>query len=95
MAEKRSKSILSGLKNMLHRDTEKPSAPAPKSSASARKKPAAPAAEKAAPAKGSAKAQTAAAPASGTPAAQEPAPEAKDDKKRVKSQPWYRHRQRW
>ena len=97
MAEKRPKSILSGLKNMLHRDSEKPSEPAPKSSASARKKPAPAAqkAEKAAPAKESAKAQPPAAPAGGTPAAQEPAPEAKDDKKRVKSQPWYRHRQRW
>ena len=95
MAEKRPKSILSGLKNMLHRDSEKPSEPAPKSSASARKKPAPPAAEKAAPAKERPKAQPAAAPAGDTPAAQEPAPEAKDDKKKVKSQPWYRHRQRW
>ena len=96
MAEKRSKSILSGLKKMLHRDAEKPSEPASKKpSGPTRTKPAAPVAQKAAPAKESAKVEPAAAPASGTPAAQEPAPEAKDDKKKVKSQPWYRHRQRW
>ncbi len=83
MAEKRSKSILSGLKNMLHLDSGKSSKPAPKSSAPARKKAAAPAKERA-------KEQ----PPAATPADQKPAPEAKSEKK-VKDQPWYRHRQRW
>jgi hypothetical protein len=85
MAEK--KSILGGLKNMLHRDSGKTSKPAPKPSASARKK-------DAPPAKASAKEKPAPAPAAVAPAAQEPAPEAKSEKK-VKNQPWYRHRQRW
>ena len=87
MAEKRSKSILSGLKNMLHRDSEKPSEPAPKPSGPTRKKAAAPAKE-------SLKEQPAAAPSAGAQADQQPAPEAKSEKK-VKNQPWYRHRQRW
>ena len=90
MAEKRSKSILSGLKNMLHRDSGKSSEPAPKSSAPARKKPAAPVAAKPAPAKQSAKEQ----PSADVPGDQQPAPDAKTEKK-VKDQPWYRHRQRW
>ena len=84
MAEKRSKSILRGLKDMLHLDSEKPSKPVSKPAASARKKPQA--AER-----------------SATPPqdAKEPAPAAdpeaapKPDKKKVKNQPWYRHRQRW
>src|SRR5882672_2178832 len=69
MAEKRSKSILSGLKNMLHRDSAKSSEPAPKPSGSARKKAAASAKE-------SAKEQPAAAPSDQT-----SAPEAKSEKK--------------
>jgi hypothetical protein len=85
MAEKRPKSILSGLKNMLHRDSEKPSGPAPKSPAPARKKAAAPAKETS---------KAPAVPPADAPADQEPAPEAKSEKK-VKNQPWYRHRQRW
>jgi hypothetical protein len=82
MAEKRPKSILSGLKNMLHRDPEKPSAPASKAPGSTRKKAAASTKE------------GAKEPAAETPADQVPAPEAKSEKK-VKNQPWYRHRQRW
>jgi hypothetical protein len=85
MAEKRPKSILSGLKNVLHRGSEKPSEPAPKSPAPARKKAAAPAKESA---------KEPAAPPADTPADQKPSPEAKSEKK-VKNQPWYRHRQRW
>jgi len=85
MPEKRSKSILSNLKNMLHREPEKRSAPAPKQPAPARKKAAAPTAKKAAPE----------APPAEAPAAGEPAPDAKPDKKKVPNQPWYRHRQRW
>jgi hypothetical protein len=85
MAEKRPKSILSGLKNMLHRESEKPSEPAPKSPAPARKKAAAPAKETT---------KAPAVPPADAPAGQEPAPEAKPEKK-VKNQPWYRHRQRW
>lgn len=95
MAEKRPKSILSGLKNMLHRDSGKSPKPASKSSASARKKTAAPVAGKAAPAKEGAKEQRAAVPAGDAPPAQEHAPEAKDDNKKAQNQPWYRHRQRW
>ena len=90
MAEKRSKSILSGLKNMLHRDSEKPPESAPKSTARARKKPAAPVTEEPAPAKQSAEEQ----PSADVPADQQSAPDAKSDKK-VKTQPWYQHRQRW
>jgi hypothetical protein len=85
MAAKRPKSILSSLKNMLQREEEKPSAPAPKPSAPARRKSAAPAAEKRAPVP----------PPAETPAAQEAAPEAKSEKKKTQNQPWYRHRQRW
>lgn len=85
MAEKRPKSILSGLKNMLHRDSEKPSGPASKAPVSTRKKAAAPAKENL---------KEPAAPAADAPADQKAAPEAKADKK-VKNQPWYRHRQRW
>jgi hypothetical protein len=83
MAEKRPKSILSGLKNMLHRDTGKPAAPPPKG-----KKPKAVeerAAEKPKephPVAPSAEASDAAA-------------EPKAEKKTPKNQPWYRHRQRW
>ena len=92
MAEKkRSKSILSGLKNMLHRDEA--AKPAPKSAASTRKKDPAREPEKKAPAK-SAPAQPPAAPAE-APAAQEGAPQANAERKKVQSQPWYRHRQRW
>lgn len=89
MAEKRSKSILSGLKNILHRDADKPADPAPKKpSGSTRKKSAAPAAE--------AKEQRPAPPSVEPPAAaQETAAEPKPDKKKVPNQPWYRHRQRW
>jgi hypothetical protein len=84
MAKKPSKSILSGLKNMLHRGPEKPSPPAKKPSSPARKKPAEPTA--------AAKEQRPAAlPAPVEEAASGPASE----KKKVKNQPWYRHRQRW
>jgi hypothetical protein len=92
MAEKRPKSILSGLKNMLHLDSEKPSKPAPKPSAPTRKKPAAE--KRAAPAQ-PAKEQPSAAPATEAHAAGDAAAEAKDEKSKVKNQPWYRHRQRW
>jgi len=94
MAEK--KSILGGLKNMLHLDSAKPSKPAPKPAAAARKKAAAPVAEKAPPAKKKAKEQPDAAPSTDAPADQAPAPEAtSEEKKKLKNQPWYRHRQRW
>jgi len=85
MAEKRSKSILSGLTKMLHREPGKPSEPARKSSGSSRKKTAAPVAEKRPPA----------APPADAPADQPSAAEAKPEKKPVQPQPWYRHRQRW
>jgi len=83
MAEKRPKSILSSLKNMLHRDSEKPSAPAPKSSGSKRKREQAPAAEQRAPS------------SADPPVAQEAGPDAKPERKKTPNQPWYRHRQRW
>ncbi|HTQ74225.1 MAG TPA: hypothetical protein VMI74_08050 [Burkholderiales bacterium] len=92
MAEKRSKSILSGLKNMLHLDAEKPSKPAPKQAGSRRKKPAA--AERSAPHDVSAN-TGASAEAAAAPATPDPAAAAKPDKKKVQNQPWYRHRQRW
>ena len=92
MAEKRPKSILSGLKDMLHLDSEKDSKPAPKPAASARKKPAAE--RRAAPVQ-PAKEQPSAAPAAEAPAASDPAAEPKPEKSKVKNQPWYRHRQRW
>ena len=83
MAEKLSKSILGGLKKMLHRAPEKPSGPAPKkpsaSKEGARKRASSPPSADPAPDQG------------GTPEA----PEAKPDKKTPKNQPWYRHRQRW
>jgi hypothetical protein len=82
MAEKRPKSLLSGLKNMLHRDTAKPAAPPPKG-----KKPKAVeerAAEKQ-------KEPRPAAPPAEVPADAEP----KAETKSPKNQPWYRHRQRW
>jgi hypothetical protein len=88
MAEKRSKSILSGLKDMLHLDAErssKPSAP-PKKAASAERR--------AAPAR-KAKEPTPAAPAAEAPAAPDAGAETKPEKSKVKPQPWYRHRQRW
>ncbi len=84
MAEKRPKSILSGLKNMLHRDTGKPAAPPPKG-----KK--AKAVEERAAEKP--KEPHAAAPSAETPA--DAAAEPKTEKKSPKNQPWYRHRQRW
>jgi len=87
MAEKRSKSILSGLKDMLHMDSEKsakPSAPAKKAAAQKRAAPAP-----------KAKAPPPAAPAAEAPAAPESGAEPKDEKSKVKAQPWYRHRQRW
>jgi hypothetical protein len=93
MAEKRPKSILSGLKNMLHRDSEKPSAPAPKPSTAARKK--ATSTEKRAATARAAKEQSPAAPGAEPPAASEPAAETKPEKSKVQNQPWYRHRQRW
>jgi hypothetical protein len=84
MAEKRPKSLLSGLKNMLHRDTAKPAAPPPKG-----KKPKAVeerAAEKP-------KEPRPAAPSAEAPA--DAAAEPKAETKSPKNQPWYRHRQRW
>jgi len=87
MAEKRSKSILGGLKNMLHLDSEKPSKASSKSSAS-RKKP--PAAEKSATPAQKAKNEVA---DSAAPAA--PDPTAPKPDKKIQNQPWYRHRQRW
>jgi hypothetical protein len=88
MAEKRSKSILTGLKDMLHLDSEKsakPSAPAKK--AAAAQKHAAPAPK--------AKEPRPAAPAAEAPAAPDSGAEPKAEKSKVKAQPWYRHRQRW
>ena len=96
MAKKRSTSILGSLKKMLHRDPEKPSDPAPKKSpGSTRKKAAAPAAEKRAPSGQKAPEPPPEASPTQTDAAEGTAPEAKLDKKRIQSQPWYRHRQRW
>lgn len=88
MAEKRSKSILSGLKDMLHLDSEKsskPSAPAKKS---------APAQKRGAPAQ-KAKEPRTAAPSAEAPAGPDAGTETKPEKSSVKTQPWYRHRQRW
>jgi len=85
MADKRSKSILGGLKNILHLDSEKPSKPVPKPAASARKR--SQAAEKSATPPQNAKEQA--------PAAADPEAAPEPDKKKVQSQPWYRHRQRW
>jgi hypothetical protein len=84
MAEKRPKSLLSGLKNMLHRDTAKPAAAPPKS-----KKP------KAVEARAAEKPKE---PRPAAPSAEAPtdaAAEPKVEKKSPKNQPWYRHRQRW
>jgi hypothetical protein len=86
MAKKPSKSILSGLKNMLHLDSEKSSKPSasPKKPVAAEKR--------------SAPAQKPREQSTATPPAEAPgasaAAEAKPEKK-VKNQPWYRHRQRW
>ena len=88
MAEKRSKSILSGLKNMLHLEAEKSSKP------SAPSKKAAPAPKRAAPAE-KAKEPPPAAAAAEAPAASDAGAESKAEKTKVKAQPWYRHRQRW
>jgi hypothetical protein len=83
MAEKLSKSILGGLKKMLHREPEKLTGSTPrKPSASkegARKQASSPSSVSPAPDQ------------AGAPEAQE----AKPDKKKPKNQPWYRHRQRW
>jgi hypothetical protein len=83
MAEKSSKSILSNLRKMLHRDPKKPAA-------SAVKKPSA--------SKGIAGDHKTSQPSVERAPAQEGAPEnleAKSDKKKTPNQPWYRHRQRW
>jgi len=90
MAEKRPKSILSGLKNMLHLDSDKPSKPAPKKSSATLKKSAS-AEKRAAPEHKPKEQRPAAAPAEAADAAGEPKP----DKNKIKQQPWYRHRQRW
>jgi len=83
MAEKFSKSILSNLKKMLHREPEKPTKSAPKKPAAskegARKKVPSPSSVSSSPDQ------------AGAPEAEE----AKPDKKKPKNQPWYRHRQRW
>jgi hypothetical protein len=83
MAEKLSKSILGGLKKMLHREPEKPAKSPPKKPAASKE-----GARKQAPAPSS---------VSPTPdqAGASDAEEAKPDKKKPKNQPWYRHRQRW
>lgn len=91
MAEKRSKSILSGLKNMLHLESEKPSKAASKPSP-ARRKPAA--SEKSPPPVQGAKKQASPDDA-GTPPTPDPAAAPNPEKKKVQNQPWYRHRQRW
>ena len=80
MAEKLSKSILGGLKKMLHREPEKPAKSAPKKPAASKE--------------GARKKVPAPSPASSSPD-QAAAPEAQQDKKKPKNQPWYRHRQRW
>ena len=88
MAKKPSKSILSGLKDMLHLDSEKsskPSAPAKKAASAEKRAPPAPKAKEPRPA----------APAAEAPAAPDAAAEPKADKSKVTAQPWYRHRQRW
>jgi len=88
MAEKRSKSILSGLKDMLHMDSEKsakPSAPAKKAAAAQKRAAPAPKAKEPSPA----------APAAEAPAAPDSGAAPKVEKGKVKAQPWYRHRQRW
>jgi hypothetical protein len=96
MAEKRPKSILSSLKNMLHRDPAKPSEPAPKKpSGAARKRTAQPAAEKRPAPAEKPREQRPAASSADTTSAQGTSAEAKPDKKKVPNQPWYRHRQRW
>jgi len=83
MAEKFSKSILSNLKKMLHREPEKPKGPAPR-------KPSA--------SKEGARTQASSPPSVSSGPDEADAPEgleAKPDKKKPKNQPWYRHRQRW
>ena len=88
MAEKRSKSIISGLKDMLHLDSEKsakPPAPAKKAAAAQKRTAAEPKAKEPRPAAPAAEARPA--PDSGA--------EPKGEKSKVKAQPWYRHRQRW
>ena len=86
MAEKFSKSILSNLKKMLHREPEKPKKSAPR-------KPSAPK-EGARKQRSSPSSVSPAPDQAGAPEGQE-AQEAKQDKKKPKNQPWYRHRQRW
>jgi hypothetical protein len=93
MAEKRSKSILSGLKNMLHRESDKLSQPAPKHSGSAPRKPAS-AEKRATPARNAEQRRPVAPPAEAAPAP-DAAAEPKPDRKKTQNQPWYRHRQRW
>jgi uncharacterized membrane protein len=83
MAEKRSKSLLGGLKNMLHLDSEKPSKSSSKPAASTRKKPAAAEAPPAQKAKNEVTDSAA------------PDPAAPKPEKKIQNQPWYRHRQRW
>ena len=95
MAEKRPKSILSSLKNMLHRDSEQPADSASKPSGSSRKKPSTPAAAKRAPAGDSVRDPDPGTAPADPAAAQETAPDAKSEKKKTPNQPWYRHRQRW
>jgi hypothetical protein len=96
MAKKPSKSLLSSLKNMLHRDAADPPEPAPKKpSGTARKKPSEPAAAKRSPSAGSPQEQRSPASSADAATAQETASESKPDKKKPLNQPWYRHRQRW
>jgi len=87
MAEKRSKSILSGLKDMLHMDSEKSSKPSARAKKGATAKSAAP--------EQKAKEPRPAAPAAEAPVASDAGGETKPEKNKVKAQPWYRHRQRW
>src|SRR5258706_16468893 len=83
MAEKLSKSILSNLKKMLHREPEKPKKSAPRKPSASKE--------------GARKPAPSPSPASSGPdqAAAPETQEAKPDKKKPKNQPWYRHRQRW
>src|SRR5690348_11040333 len=96
MAKKPSKTLLSSLKNMLHRDAADPPESAPKKpSDAARNKPSGPAAAQRSPSAGSPHEQRSPASSAGAATAQETAPESKPDKKKTPNQPWYRHRQRW
>ena len=86
MAEKLSKSILGGLKKMLHREPEKPTGSTPRKPSGSKEAK-----------EGARKQASSPSSVSSSPdqAAAAEAPEAKQDKNKPKNQPWYRHRQRW